>query len=90
MPVPSGYFKAAVRYSESSTIGRWLGAAFYLDHKTYSYKTITSAEAMTIDQLEEKLGMDFFVNLPAKVGESQAAAIEAQDPTKYPSVWNIK
>ena len=90
VPVPSGYFKAAVRYSESSTIGRWLGAAFYLDHKTYSYKTITSAEAMTIDQLEEKLGMDFFVNLPAKVGESQAAAIEAQDPTKYPSVWNIK
>lgn len=89
VPVPSGYFKAAVRYSESSTLGRWLGAAFYLEHKTYPYKTITSAEAMTIDQLEEKIGMDFFVNLPAKIGEAQAAAVESQDPTKYPSVWNI-
>ena len=89
VPVPSGYFKAAVRYSESSTLGKWLGAAFYLEHKTYPYKAITSAETMTIDQLEEKLGMDFFVNLPAKIGAAQAAAVESQDPTKYPSVWNI-
>lgn len=89
VPVPSGYFKAAVRYSKSSTLGTWLGAAFYLDHKTYQYKNITTAESMTIDELEEKVGMDFFVNLPDRIGKEQAAAIEAQNPDNYASVWGI-
>lgn len=89
VPVPSGYFKAAVRYSKSSTLGTWLGAAFYLDHKTYPYKNITTAESMSIDELEEKVGMDFFVNLPDRIGKEQADAIEAQNPDNYSSVWSI-
>ena len=89
VPVPSGYFKAAVRYLKSSTLGTWLGAAFYLDHKTYPYKNITTAESMSIDELEEKVGMDFFVNLPDRIGKEQADAIEAQNPDNYSSVWSI-
>ena len=41
---------------------------------------------MSIDRLEEITGIDFFVNLPAKVGEEQAAKIEATDPATS-AVW---
>ena len=33
--------------------------------------------AMTIDELEAKVGVDFFVNLPAAIGENLAAKVEA-------------
>ena len=36
---------------------------------------------MSIAALEEKLGIDLFVNLPAKVGDAKAAEIEAKAPT---------
>ncbi len=88
--IPTAYFKAVLSYSPSSTFGTWLSAGFYLEHKTYSYEYITAAETMTVDALEARLGMDFFVNLPAKIGEAQAAAVEAQDPLSYKTVWNIR
>ena len=34
-------------------------------------------QSMTIDALEEKLGIDFFVNLPAVAGKDQADKVEA-------------
>ena len=41
---------------------------------------------MPVDELEEITGLDFFVNLPAKIGEEQAAKLEAVDPA-LSSVW---
>ena len=38
-------------------------------------------------ELEEKLGYDLFVNLPALVGEENAKKIEAMDPKKNPKWW---
>jgi hypothetical protein len=32
---------------------------------------------MSIDELEEKTGLDFFVNLPAMIGEEEAQKIES-------------
>lgn len=94
VPVPSGYFKAALRYQKSlaSQQQEWMGAAFYLDHDASKYpsKQITTSESMSIDELEKKLGMDFFVNLPAMVGADKAAAIEVQNPDNYKSMWGIQ
>jgi DNA/RNA endonuclease G (NUC1) len=92
VPIPSGYFKAALRYHKASTQSVWMGAAFYLDHDAskYSSKQITKSESMSIAELEDKLGMDFFVNLPAMVGADKAAAIENQDPDTFSSVWGIR
>ena len=92
VPIPSGYFKAALRYHKASTQSVWMGAAFYLDHDAskYSSKQITKSESMSIAELEDKLGMDFFVNLPAMVGADKAAAIENQDPDTLSSVWGIR
>ena len=36
-----------------------------------------SKQSMTIDELERKLGIDFFVNLPDKVGQEIADKIES-------------
>lgn len=83
--VPDAYFKAILKYSKSSTLGAWNAAAFYLEHKSYT-GSVGKEHSMSIDELEAITGIDFFVNLPAKVGEAQAAKLEAADPANS-SVW---
>lgn len=80
VPIPEAYFKAVLSYSPSSQYGVWQSAAFYLEHRPYSHDYISAEEVMTVDELEAKLGMNMFVNLPAKIGEKAAAAVEAQNP----------
>lgn len=83
--IPDAYFKAVLKYSKSSTLGTWNAAAFYLEHRDYS-GGISKSHSMSIDELEEITGLDFFVNLPARVGEEQAAQLESADPASS-SVW---
>ena len=83
--IPDAYFKAVLKYSKSSTLGAWNAAAFYLEHRAYS-GSVSKEHSMSIDELEEMTGIDFFVNLPAKIGEEQAAKLEAADPANS-SVW---
>ena len=60
---------------------------FYTEHKDYgSSKSDLKAVAMSIDALEEKIGLDFFPNLYAKLGKAKADEVEAQDP-KTAAVW---
>lgn len=87
MTVPTAYFKAVLRYHKASTISQWAAAGFYTEHKDYgSKKSDLKAVAVSIDELERLTGLDFFVNLPVKLGEDKAAEIEAQDPTTS-TVW---
>ena len=88
MTVPVAYYKVLLRYSKSSTISTWAAMAFYTEHKSYSGSTSLRSLAMSVDELEEMLGMDFFVNLPAKLGEERAAALEAEDPMTN-SIWGL-
>ena len=83
--IPDAYFKAVLKYSKSSTLGAWNAAAFYLEHRAYS-GSVSKEHSMSIDELEEMTGIDFFVNLPDKIGAEQAAKIEAADPANS-SVW---
>ena len=83
--IPDAYFKAVLKYSKSSTLGAWNAAAFYLEHRAYS-GSVSKEHSLSIDELEEMTGIDFFVNLPAKIGEEQAAKLEAADPANS-SVW---
>ncbi|MBR5384999.1 MAG: DNA/RNA non-specific endonuclease [Bacteroidales bacterium] len=86
--VPTGYYKAVVCYSKDETFGinGYMGAAFYFEHKEYPKYSI-KVHAMSIDDLEEQLGIDFFVNLPAAAGGACAAQVEAQDPTTVDWWW---
>ncbi len=83
--IPDAYFKAVLKYSPKSTLGTWNAAAFYLEHRAYT-GNVGKEHSMSIDELENKTGIDFFVNLPAKIGADQAAKLEAADPANS-SVW---
>ena len=84
--IPDAYFKAVLKYNKASTFAPWTAAAFYLEHRAYS-GSILKSHSMSIDELEEITGIDFFVNLPAKVGEEQAAKLEAADPADSSAWW---
>ena len=87
--VPTAYYKALLRLSSGGTIGKngYVACAIWLDHKNYSSDMISSSYSMSIDALEGKLGIDLFVNLPAVIGESAAAAVEAEDPKTQQWWW---
>lgn len=84
--VPDAYFKAVLKYNESSTQGAWNAAAFYLEHRSYS-GSVNRSHSMSVDELEEITGLDFFVNLPAKVGKQNADMIEAAEPANVALWW---
>ena len=54
----------------------------------FDHNASATAQVMSVDALEAKLGMDFFANLPKAVGGSVADQIEAQDP-KTVSWWGL-
>ncbi len=85
MTVPAAYYKVLLRYHKASTISQWSCIAFYTEHKDYGNTDLKSL-AISVDELEEITGLDFFVNLPAKLGEAKAAELEAQDPRTV-SIW---
>lgn len=87
--VPTAYYKVVLRYMKNSTVGYsgYSACAVWLDHKVYSTKNIDSKYSMSVKDLEKKVGMDFFVNLPVVVGEEMAAKIESEDPSKVSWWW---
>ena len=43
---------------------------------------------MSIQELEAKTGVNFFVNLPAAIGDAAAAAVEKENPNSVSWWWN--
>jgi DNA/RNA endonuclease G (NUC1) len=78
--VPTAYFKAVLVLKN----GNWTGGAYWTPHKNYS--SSYTSWAISIDELEQKTGLDLYVNLPEKIGASAAAAIEAATPGN-PKWW---
>lgn len=79
--VPTGYFKALLGYQKSPTVGitpttnGYTAIGFYYPHQGYSGSYM--AKSMTIDALEEEVGIDFFVNLPLSIGATLADKVES-------------
>ena len=68
-PVPNYFYKVVMKVKRSgSTITSASTIGFWFEHKTYSgsYENYT----MSVDQIEQWTGMDFFVNLPDSVESS--------------------
>ena len=90
--VPTAYFKAVLRYKKDSTIGHggFMGAAFWYDHEgvSWSGKPFSSAQSLSIAELEQKLGYPLFVNLPDRVGEKAANEIKTEKPANLNWWWN--
>lgn len=90
MTVPVAFYKAVLIYDSDSTISQWMACGFYTEHKEYSSSTKQSSVSMSIDELEEKTGFDFFVNLESKVGKERYESIEAKSPKSdaiYKKYW---
>ncbi len=87
--VPTHYYKAVLRYSKNSTFGHsgYIACAILLEHKGYGDNNNFKPYAMSIDELEKKIGIDLFANLPAAIGEDAAAKVEAEDPATVSWWW---
>lgn len=61
--VPQYFYMAILCKNSSSTQGGYKAIAFWMEHKANSDTNIKSY-AISIDELEQKTGIDFFCNLP--------------------------
>lgn len=88
-PVPVGYYKALLAYTRPD---KWEAMGFYLKHQNYTHQSSYNwgQYAMSIDELERKIGIDFFTNLPDRVGSGSAAVIEAKTPSQASSFWGFQ
>lgn len=86
--IPVGYYKAVLRYQKNSTYGTdgYSACAFYLTHEPNG-GSISRSMAISVDELEEITGIDFFVNLPKAIGEEKAAKIESENPQTVGIWW---
>ena len=78
--VPAGYYKALLRLSKDKT---YSALGIWYDNK-FSEDTNFKGLSMSIDALEKKVGVDFFVNLPDDVEKT----VEAADPKAENWWWN--
>ena len=78
--VPTGYYKAVLRLSK----GSYSGLGIYFDNEPNFATSIQKNMVMSLDDLEKKVGVDFFVNLPADTQKS----VEAQNPSDESWWWN--
>lgn len=87
---PGAYYKAVLRYNPSGTFGHagYNACAIYLEHNAENAnRAVNSSMAMSIRELEQITGVDFFVNLPSVVGAAMAETIETEDPKKLSYWW---
>ena len=83
--VPTAYYKALLGYKKDETIGitpqtgGYTACAFWFPHEPYSGSVMD--KSMTIAELEEKTGINFFVNLPSVIGTAQTEKVETTKDT---------
>ena len=84
--IPNYFYKVVLKVNYSgNTVTSASTVGFWFEHKDYNDNDYTQY-SVSVDQIEQWTGFDFFVNLPAKIGEDQAAKLEAADPANS-SVW---
>ena len=67
VPVPNYFYKVVLKVEKSgSTVTSASTIGFWFEHKAYSNSTYSNY-AVSVDQIEQWTGFDFFVNLPDNV-----------------------
>ena len=61
--VPQIFYKVLLRYKAGTANGGYSGIGFWLENKSYGSEEINRNHACSIDQIESRIGIDFFVNL---------------------------
>ena len=73
--VPSAYYKALLSYRMTKEGPEYKACGFWMEHSPFKGDVIESI--LSVDKLEEKTGLDFFVNLKDKIGKKAAASVES-------------
>ena len=80
--VPRYYFMALLKCKNQT----YSAIAFWMEHKDYGTAELTtqqiSRQAISIDELEEKTGIDFFCNLPDNIEQTVEALL-------MPAAWGL-
>ena len=74
--VPTGYYKALLRLYN----GRYYGCGFTMENRPYGEGGYDPSWAISLAELESRLGMEFFPLLKEKVGEATYRKIKESDP----------
>ena len=88
--VPTAYYKAVLSLNKSASAhSGYMGCAVYLLHTHNPNETVARnhSSVMSIRELEQKTGVNFFVNLPGAVGAEVAEAIETENPNAVSWWW---
>ena len=87
--VPTAYFKAVLRYQKNSTIGHgnYMAAGFWFEHKNYANTRDVRSQAVSISELETRLGYSLFVNLPDKASADIVHIIKTENPANVNWWW---
>ena len=98
-PIPTHYYKVLLARGSGidgipgvdkadKAYKYWVAAAFRLEHDADygSDIKVISKYMMSVSEFEKITGINFFVNLPARVGEATAKAIENDNP-KNRNFW---
>lgn len=87
--VPTHYFKALLLAGHDSSDAiksgnlYYKGVGYLLPHDYTLPKNNLSKYMMSIDELEQKTGLDFFPNLEKKLGQVDAGKLEAASPSSW-------
>lgn len=79
--VPNYYFKVLLKLDISGSNYNYSAIGFWFEHKANSGK-VTRSYAMSVDDIEKKTGLDFFINLP----EVTQVRVEAENK---PEEWGL-
>ena len=75
--VPQIYYKVLLRYKAGAANGGYSGIGFWLENKNYGSEVISRSHACSIDQIEGRTGIDFFVNLNDNYEKEAEAKFDA-------------
>ena len=73
--VPSAYYKALLSYRMTHDGPEYRSCGFWMEHSPFTGNVVD--KILSVDELEEKTGLDFFVNLKDKIGVNAAASVES-------------
>lgn len=75
--VPNYYYKALLQLHITGNVRSYHALAIWVPHKAAT-GSATMDDIITIDQLEERTGMDFFVNLDSAIQERVESQVDPQ------------
>ncbi|MBR6269108.1 MAG: DNA/RNA non-specific endonuclease [Bacteroidales bacterium] len=75
--VPQVFYKVLLRYKAGAANGGYSGIGFWLENRSYGSEEISRSHACTIDQIESRVGIDFFVNLKDEYEKEAEAKFDA-------------